>query len=102
MRQRESYRQWDNFKWTDYVERQKLAMTFMKRHFPLSKAGAFGGKLDPKAWTDGASSPKLKKIKRSKCEKGATASSAAPATAGPVKAPMLCDVDNKCFVFPFE
>ena len=106
VRQRESYRQWDNFKWTDYVERQKLAMTFMKRHFPLSKAGAFGGQLDPKAWTDGgACSPKHKKIKRSKSEKGATASSAAPVTAGPDEpqpAPMQhWDVDNECFV-PIE
>ena len=34
--ERGSYCQWDHFSWTDYVERQALALTFEKRHLPLS------------------------------------------------------------------
>ena len=30
------YRQWDYFKFDDYVSRDQLGQTFLKRHFPLS------------------------------------------------------------------
>ena len=40
---RGSYCQWDRFSWSDYVERQTLAITFKVRHWPLSR----GNKIWP-------------------------------------------------------
>lgn len=38
---RGSYWQWDHFSFEDYVERQTLALTFNKRHLPLSTGREF-------------------------------------------------------------
>lgn len=48
-----SYRKWEDFLWADFVERNKLAITFTKRHLPLSDGeDHFGGELkDPPQWT---------------------------------------------------
>jgi hypothetical protein len=60
-RGRTSYRRWEDFLWSDFVERKHLAETFIQRHLPLSDGeDHFGGELtDPPQWA--AVSPALEK-----------------------------------------
>ena len=51
-----SYRQWDNFSWEDFLERAQLARTFNTRHLPLSDGtddDFFEEHLpDPREWNE--------------------------------------------------
>ena len=51
-RSRTTYRKWEDFSWSDYVERNAVAQTFIARHLPLSDGeDHFGGELkDPPQW----------------------------------------------------
>ena len=50
-----SYNRWENFLWSDFIERKLLWTTFVKRHLPISDGeDHFGGMLkDPPSWTTG-------------------------------------------------
>ena len=54
---RTSYRKWEDFSWSDFVERNVLAKTFTTRHLPLSDGeDHFGGELkNPPLWDDAGS-----------------------------------------------
>ena len=73
-----SYRKWEDFSWSDFVERSKLAQTFIKRHLPLCDGeDHFGGELkNPPLW-DGASSIK-KPSRKSKTKKVKTETRVGP------------------------
>ena len=50
---RTTYNKWENYLWSDFVERNVLHTTFNNRHLPICDGGDhFGGELkDPPSWT---------------------------------------------------
>ena len=79
MLKRVSYQKWHDFRFADFVERNRLHRTFMQRHLPLSDGddSHFGGLLTkPPHWTSAPqpeSPPKKQRASRSvKGKKGKT------------------------------
>ena len=70
-RERPSYRKWEDFSWTDFVERENLAKTFVVRHLPNSDGeDHFGGLLkDPPEWDDSVGAPVRKKARKGRSNK---------------------------------
>ena len=68
-----NYKKWFCFDFSDYIQRQSLAVTFNRRHLPLSTGdnfSQFGGLvLDPPAWHQKvvAKSKRKKKTTKSTC-----------------------------------
>lgn len=94
VRGRPSYHQWDNFLWSDYLERQKAARTFELRHLPLSNArddNYFEHFLsDPPHWNE-------KEVNSKKKKKSSVSSAASSSNGTGTKTPnviMVFDVET--------
>ena len=91
----ENYRQWDCFRFKDFVLRQSWGKTFDVRHLPISngKWGEYAGKLaDPVQWSE----PVIKKTRKRKST--SVSSTADTASAASASACMRYDVEKGCLV----
>ena len=95
-RSRTTYRKWEDFSWSDYVERNALAQTFIQRHLPLSDGeDHFGGELkDPPEW-GGHGLCVLSKTTKTNKSTGKKKSKVKPE---PQEVPMKFDVTKGCLV----
>ena len=102
-----SYKQWDCFQFSDYTSRQRWALTFKTRHWPLSDGEShhFKGRLsDPDCWSEVVVSPpprkKFKKAHSSPASTMDAATVAVSAATGTLPL-MRFDVEKNCLV-PFD
>ena len=93
-RSRTTYRKWEDFSWSDYVERNALAQTFIQRHLPLSDGeDHFGGELkDPPEWGGLCVLSKTTKTNKS------TGKKKSKVKPEPQEVPMKFDVTKGCLV----
>jgi len=90
---RGNYWQWDHFSWQDYIEREDLALTFYKRHLPLSDGKQHWDERlvrNPLSW--GTTTPKkTTKKKRSRTSRSLSAPSKAEASSASSPDVMIYD-----------
>ena len=97
-RSRTIYHKWEDFSWSDYVERNALAQTFIARHLPLSDGeDHFGGELkDPPEWGGYCVPSSTGKTNKSTGKKKSKVT--VKPEPQPVPVPMKFDVTKGCLV----